>query len=678
MAEAIVSVVLEQLVAVTGRQIQQEVKLVAGVDDEVKKLTSNFQIIQAVLVDAEQRQVTETAVRVWLEKLKDVSYDMDDVLDEWNTAILRRLQIEGAENARTPKRKVYQNEEIEIIGEECFNSLAMRSFFQEFEKDDDDGSILRCKMHDIVHDVAQYLSKNECYMIEVKDVRKGKINALYENARQLRFMSLGGGDTLPISICNFKKLRILLTDGNLYASNKVLQKIFDELTCLKALGISGRGDEKGIFYALDLGGTNLRVLRVQLGGKDAGIVKQEFEEGLSDYIAAELAKYVSQESQEFQLPPGTQRKLGFTFSFPVMQTSINSGNLVGRDVVVELTKAMKRQGLDMNVSALVMFSSSLDIKLHRRTTFKGNEFPWLDAIVKKGTGNDKAFAFLKRIHFLSHDFLSAVNEEALLIRGNGTACICSFVVFTDVDQNGRAEQAFITTVEIGKDVKIDYLETARDKILDEDIEAVLCFKGGYRGFYAQHTLPLTPKVYIWRRWNSSVKDFEETTRRDLKVAMAGIPKIIDNAFRYFSCHAQRAINAEHVVAESIVNGIGVVKLMGCRNVDYCLIPESPFYLKGLGVHMIIVIAEGATVQDKTWLLNACLPWTSKMLGETFLIFDFAGTLSKKVKDGYKSEIYSAIHGNMAGYTGFTVGLVNGRHDYIPTNSCGVHSHCLGA
>ncbi|KAK0595609.1 hypothetical protein LWI29_008336 [Acer saccharum] len=138
------------------------------------------------------------------------------------------------------------------------------------------------------------------------------------------------------------------------------------------------GDEKGIFYALDLGGTNFRVLRVQLGGKDAGIVKQEFEEvsippnlmtgtsdGLFDYIAAELSKYVSQEGQEFQLPPGTQRELGFTFSFPVMQTSINSGNLVrwtkgfdiddavGRDVVTELTKAMKRQGLDMNVSALV-------------------------------------------------------------------------------------------------------------------------------------------------------------------------------------------------------------------------------------------------------------------------------------------------------------------------------------
>ncbi|KAK0598333.1 hypothetical protein LWI29_033752 [Acer saccharum] len=106
MAEAIVSVVLEQLMKVAGRQIQHEVKLVVGVDDEVKKLTSNFQTIQAVLADAEQRQFTEAAVSLWLEKLNDVSYDMDDVLDEWNTAILRSLQSEGAESVHTPERKV--------------------------------------------------------------------------------------------------------------------------------------------------------------------------------------------------------------------------------------------------------------------------------------------------------------------------------------------------------------------------------------------------------------------------------------------------------------------------------------------------------------------------------------------------------------------------------------------
>ncbi|KAF9614657.1 hypothetical protein IFM89_019634 [Coptis chinensis] len=138
------------------------------------------------------------------------------------------------------------------------------------------------------------------------------------------------------------------------------------------------GDERGVFYALDLGGTNFRVLRVQLGGKEGRVVKQEFTEvsipphlmvstsnELFDFIAAELAKFVATEGEDFRVSPGKQRELGFTFSFPVKQTSINSGTLmtwtkgfaiadaVGQDVVAELTKALEREGVDMRVAALV-------------------------------------------------------------------------------------------------------------------------------------------------------------------------------------------------------------------------------------------------------------------------------------------------------------------------------------
>lgn len=36
--------------------------------------------------------------------------------------------------------------------------------------------------------------------------------------------------------------------------------------------------EEGLFYALDLGGTNFRVLRCLLGGKELRVIKQEYEE----------------------------------------------------------------------------------------------------------------------------------------------------------------------------------------------------------------------------------------------------------------------------------------------------------------------------------------------------------------------------------------------------------------
>ncbi|KAJ4719079.1 Disease resistance protein [Melia azedarach] len=105
MAEAIVCAIMEQLVLILRQQTEEGIRLIVGADREVQNLNSNFLAIQAVLEDAESKQVKEKAVRDWLEKLKDVSYDIDDVLDEWNSAI-QQLRIKEVENASKPLRKV--------------------------------------------------------------------------------------------------------------------------------------------------------------------------------------------------------------------------------------------------------------------------------------------------------------------------------------------------------------------------------------------------------------------------------------------------------------------------------------------------------------------------------------------------------------------------------------------
>ncbi|CAM8916745.1 unnamed protein product [Rhodiola kirilowii] len=136
------------------------------------------------------------------------------------------------------------------------------------------------------------------------------------------------------------------------------------------------GSEKGTYYALDLGGTNFRVLRVQLGGKSHGIVDHVVErqpipqnlmigrsEELFDFIASSLKKFVLGEGEQSDF--GKRRELGFTFSFPVKQTSISSGilikwtkgfsirGMVGKDVSECLQIAMAKIGLDMRVAALI-------------------------------------------------------------------------------------------------------------------------------------------------------------------------------------------------------------------------------------------------------------------------------------------------------------------------------------
>ncbi|OAY68609.1 Hexokinase-3 [Ananas comosus] len=137
------------------------------------------------------------------------------------------------------------------------------------------------------------------------------------------------------------------------------------------------GSEEGIYYALDLGGTNFRVLRVQLGGKGSMILSHKVEsqplpeelksgtsEILFDYIASTLKNFVEREEDDSQQKTDERRALGFTFSFPVRQTSVSSGFLikwtkgfsiedaVGKDIARGLEEAMTTKGLNMRVAAL--------------------------------------------------------------------------------------------------------------------------------------------------------------------------------------------------------------------------------------------------------------------------------------------------------------------------------------
>ncbi|XP_009101383.1 ATP-dependent 6-phosphofructokinase 2 [Brassica rapa] len=292
---------------------------------------------------------------------------------------------------------------------------------------------------------------------------------------------------------------------------------------------------------------------------------------------------------------------------------------------------------------------------------------------------------------------------------------------------------------------------------------------GYRGFYSMEAVELNPKlVHNWHKrggtvlatsrggfdlckivdaiqqngynqvyiiggdgtMRGAVKIFDEVSRRKLKVGITGIPKTVDNdvgiidrsfGFQTAVEMAQEAISAAHVEAESAVNGIGLVKLMGrstghialhatlsSRDVDCCLIPEMGFYLEGKGGlfefleqrlkdhgHAVLVVAEGAGQEiiprneaqkqerDESgnlvfldvgvWLKSALKEWwerehpkelfTVKYIDPTYMIRAVPANATDNL---YCTLLaHSSIHGVMAGYTGFVSGPINGNYAYIP-------------
>lgn len=147
------------------------------------------------------------------------------------------------------------------------------------------------------------------------------------------------------------------------------------------------GEEKGFFYALDFGGTNVRAVRCEMKGQGK-IAAQQAIKNLADCggdvdlmspdtsasqlfdALADCIEELIKDNKDSQANADAPSKLGFTFSFPCIQTALDTSILeawtkgfatghntkdpvVGRDVVALLTDALRRKGLKIECAAVV-------------------------------------------------------------------------------------------------------------------------------------------------------------------------------------------------------------------------------------------------------------------------------------------------------------------------------------
>ncbi|MFH1678214.1 MAG: hypothetical protein ABH914_01140, partial [Candidatus Omnitrophota bacterium] len=174
------------------------------------------------------------------------------------------------------------------------------------------------------------------------------------------------------------------------------------LAMLPAFVSSPTGKEKGIFLALDLGGSTLRVLMVYLPGDgnepEAAVQKytlkadeEERRRGIEyDYTqgsADELFKVIARHIKNFLVKYRERIEgygydklypLGFTFSFPVTQSAIDKAllnkwakefgikGLVNNDVVMFLRKALNAEGIDDFVKVVSLNNDTVGTLAARR------------------------------------------------------------------------------------------------------------------------------------------------------------------------------------------------------------------------------------------------------------------------------------------------------------------------
>lgn len=218
--------------------------------------------------------------------------------------------------------------------------------------------------------------------------------------------------------------------------------------------------------------------------------------------------------------------------------------------------------------------------------------------------------------------------------------------------------------------------------------------------------------------------YEESLKRNYKIAIIGVPKTIDNDIDFISrtfgfetavAKAEEAIQSALIEAEGAPRGVGLVKLMGRHsgyiaahaslangNVDAVLIPESPFKLDGAGGLLswidrklkeqnraVVVVAEGAgqdilagekpefdasgnqkLLDIGTYLGSSIIGHFKKIKDPVNLKYIDPSYIIRATKASPTDAIFcrrlgeNAVHAAMTGRTGIVIGLWNDTFTHV--------------
>ncbi|KAJ6693240.1 hypothetical protein OIU85_004044 [Salix viminalis] len=94
-AELFLTFAIQQTLKRVSSIAAEEIRLAWGLKGQLRKLDVSLAMIQDVLQEAARRPVTDNSVKLLLEKLQDVAYKAEDVLDDFAYEILRKDQMKG-------------------------------------------------------------------------------------------------------------------------------------------------------------------------------------------------------------------------------------------------------------------------------------------------------------------------------------------------------------------------------------------------------------------------------------------------------------------------------------------------------------------------------------------------------------------------------------------------------
>ncbi|XP_044442018.1 putative disease resistance protein RGA3 [Triticum aestivum] len=100
MAESLLLPLVRGVVGKATDALVQTMPRMCGLDDDRETLKRHLLAVECMLADAEERSQTNAYLKSWMEKLKAVAYEADDVLDDFQYEALRREAQIGKSTSR--------------------------------------------------------------------------------------------------------------------------------------------------------------------------------------------------------------------------------------------------------------------------------------------------------------------------------------------------------------------------------------------------------------------------------------------------------------------------------------------------------------------------------------------------------------------------------------------------
>ncbi|XP_031372810.1 putative disease resistance protein RGA4 [Punica granatum] len=268
MADLILGSIVDSIAGHLVSLIAQEIGLTCGVKRELQKLQGTVSAIAAMLREAEKRRIEAEDVKDWLQKLKVVVYDADDLLDDFSTEALRRQRVVGGVKRVLNEVRIFLSSSNQLVYasmmahrvKEIREKIdAIKSDRSDFKVEGNDGNNTLGNLVENQPRPETHPYKRERYVVgrdeDIKEVIEFLLNPDFEeNVSILPIVGIGGlGKTTLArqvfnndSIKEYFSVKLWVCVSTNFDAEEIMRKIVREST-------PGKEDLKGAELAKKLG-----------------------------------------------------------------------------------------------------------------------------------------------------------------------------------------------------------------------------------------------------------------------------------------------------------------------------------------------------------------------------------------------------------------------------------------